>query len=842
MSLHFIRWFREIGIADVALVGGKNASLGEMYRELCSEGIRVPNGFAVTAEAYRFFLRTGALEQRLRDILRGLDTRDLPALADRGRQLRELILTTPLPEELQGQIKQAYAELCREYGPETDTAVRSSATAEDLPTASFAGQQESFLNVRGERALLDACRQCFASLFTNRAISYRVDRGFDHFAVALSIGVQRMVRSDLGAAGVLFTLDTESGFPDVVLINSSYGLGESVVKGRVDPDEFLVFKPTLQQGYRPILRRSVGAKQEKLIYATRGGRSTRTIPVPAEDRLRLSLTDDEVLTLARWGCVIEEHYSAKAGKRLPMDIEWAKDGRTDELFILQARPETVHALARQATTLDVFRLEASGAVAQALAPRVLLEGRSVGQKIGAGPVRIVKNVDELQDFQPGEVLVADMTDPDWEPTMKLAAAIVTNRGGRTCHAAIVSREIGVPCVVGTEKATAVLSQGQNVTVSCAEGEIGRVYDGLLPFQRHTVDLRCLPRPRTRVMMNVGNPDQAFTLSSLPNDGVGLAREEFIISGTIQVHPLALTRFDSLPEGPAKQRITELTHNYPNKPDYFVDRLAEGVGQIAAAFYPKDVIVRLSDFKTNEYAGLLGGEPFEPKEENPMIGFRGAARYYDDRYREGFLLECRALKKVREEMGLTNVKLMVPFCRTVEEGKQVLAVMAEAGLRRGSNGLEVYVMCEIPSNVVLTEEFAEIFDGFSIGSNDLTQLTLGLDRDSEIVAHLFDERNPAVMRLIRHVIRRAQACGRKIGICGQAPSDYPEFARFLVSCGIDSISLNPDTVLKTTREILEAEKELAAQTAPCAASSVPADFKKAAVSPLARPAAPTWKMP
>jgi pyruvate,water dikinase len=794
----YVRRFREVGIADVALVGGKNASLGEMYRELAPKGIRIPDGFATTADAYRYFLRANGLDGKIHDILLGLDTHDLGDLAARGRRVREAILAAPLPEDLQREIAQAYAELCREYGPDTDTAVRSSATAEDLPTASFAGQQESFLNIRGERALLDTCRQCYASLFTDRAISYRVDKGFDHSAVALSIGVQKMVRSDLGAAGVLFTLDTESGFPDVVLINSSYGLGESVVKGRVDPDEFLVFKPTLRQGKRPIVRRAVGAKQVKLVYATRGGRSTREVPVPAEDRGRLSLTDDEVLELARWGVMIEDHYSAKAGKPTPMDIEWGKDGRTGELFILQARPETVHALARAATSLEVYRLKGTGPV--------LVKGRSVGQKIGVGRARVIRDVDQLSDFRPGEVLVSDMTDPDWEPTMKMAAAIVTNRGGRTCHAAIVSREIGVPCVVGTESATSTIRDGQEVTVSCAGGELGVVYDGKLAFEKETLDLSGQGRPRTKVMVNVGDPEQAFALAALPNDGVGLAREEFIISSAIRVHPLALTRFDSLPAGPAREEIARLTRHYPDKPDYFVDRLAEGVGQIAAAFYPKDVIVRLSDFKSNEYARLLGGEPFEPKEENPMIGFRGASRYYDDRYREGFLLECRAMKKVREEMGLTNLKLMVPFCRTVEEGKKVLAVMAEAGLRRGENGLEVYVMCEIPSNVLLADEFAGVFDGFSIGSNDLTQLTLGLDRDSEIVAHLFDERDPAVTKLIAEVIRRARASGRKIGICGQAPSDYPEFARFLVECGIDSISLNPDTVLPTTRTILEAERK------------------------------------
>ncbi len=721
----FIRWFREIGIGDVGLVGGKNASLGEMYRELTSKGIRIPNGFAVTAEGYRHFFKASGLDQAIAKGLQGLDTRDYSNLAERGHKVRDAILAASLPDDLKREIVEAYGQLCGEYGPQTDTAVRSSATAEDLPTASFAGQQESYLNVRGDRAVLEACQQCIASLFTDRAISYRVDKGFDHTAVALSIGIQKMVRSDVGAAGVLFTLETESGFPDVVLINSSYGLGESVVKGRVDPDEFLVFKPTLKEGRRAILKHNVGSKQEKLIYTTRGGHSTRIVPVPVEDQRRLSLEDDDVMTLARWGCLIEDHYSTKAGRGVPMDIEWAKDGKSGELFILQARPETIHGLAQKKTSLEVYRLEQSG--------RVLLEGRSVGEKIGAGKARVVKNPDQLQSFRPGEVLVADMTDPDWEPAMKLASAIITNRGGRTCHAAIVSRELGVPCVVGTEQGTAVLRDGQEITVSCAEGEDGRVYDGLLKFSREVLDLGNLPRPRTHVMMNVGNPEQAFALSFLPNDGVGLAREEFIITSSIQVHPLALVHYESLADGPAKQKIAQLTAAFPQKPEYFVQRLAEGVGQIAAAFYPKDVIVRLSDFKTNEYAGLLGGENFEPKEENPMIGFRGALRYYDPRYREAFVLECQAMKRVREEMGLTNVKLMIPFCRTVDEGKRVLEVMAEVGLKRGVDGLEVYVMCEIPANVILAEDFAEIFDGFSIGSNDLTQLTLGLDRDSQIVA-------------------------------------------------------------------------------------------------------------
>ncbi len=798
----YIRWFHELTIADVPLVGGKNASLGEMYRELTSKGILIPNGFAVTAAAYRDWIKAGGLQEKISAILHGLNTHHLSDLANRGQQIRELLLNHPLTDALQEQVLEAYTKLGHEYGANPDTAVRSSATAEDLPTASFAGQQESFLNVRGPRAVLHACRECFASLFTDRAISYRVDKGFDHMAVALSIGIQKMVRSDLASAGVLFTIDTETGFPDVILINSSYGLGESVVKGRVDPDEFLVFKKTLKEGKKPILKRRVGAKQERMIYATRGGRSTRIIHVPAEERRQLSLSDDEVLALARWGCLIEEHYSRKAGKPMPMDIEWAKDGQNGKLYILQARPETVRAQAKQ-NMLEIFRLQSKG--------KALLQGRAVGEKIGSGTSRIIRHLEELNQFMPGEVLVADMTDPDWEPTMKMASAIVTNRGGRTCHAAIVSREIGVPCVVGTEKATEILTTGKEVTVSCSQGEVGQVYEGLIPFTKETISLGDIKRPKTKIMLNVGNPEQAFALASLPNDGVGLAREEFIISSFIKVHPLALIHFDQVPAGTVRDEIDRLTQHYPYKPDYFIHRLAEGVGQIAAAFYPKDVILRLSDFKSNEYAGLLGGSFFEIQEENPMIGFRGASRYYDKRYREGFELECRAMQVVREDMGLTNLKLMIPFCRTVEEGKRVLQVMEQSGLKRGVNGLEVYVMCEIPSNVLLAEEFAQIFDGFSIGSNDLTQLTLGLDRDSAIVAHLFDERNPAVMKLVADVIRRVKACGRKIGICGQAPSDYPEFARFLIQCGIDSVSLNPDAVLKTTVDIAATEQSLASQS-------------------------------
>lgn len=796
----YIRWFGEISIDDVPLVGGKNASLGELFRELSGQGVRAPDGFAVVADGYRRHLQVGGLEQDIRRILSDLDTNDLSNLAERGRKVRERILAVAIPDEVRDEILEAFGKLREREGGEIAVAVRSSATAEDLPTASFAGQQESYLNVRGERGLLDACQNCIASLFTDRAISYRVDKGFDHFAVALSIGVQRMVRSDLGAAGVMFTIDTESGFRDVILVSSSYGLGESVVKGRVDPDEFLVFKPTLKSGFRPIIKRSVGAKQEKLVYATRGPHGTKVVATSAEDRERLSLSDDDVLTLARWGCLIENHYSINAGRAMPMDIEWAKDGAEGDLYILQARPETVHSQARR-DQLDVYRLEQAG--------KILLEGKAVGEKIGSGPARVVRHVEELTSFRPGEVLVADMTDPDWEPTMTKAAAIVTNRGGRTCHAAIVSREIGVPCIVGAERATSILKTGQSITACCAEGEIGKVYEGSLAFVHETVSAECISRPKTKIMMNVGNPDQAFGLATIPNDGVGLAREEFIISSSIGVHPLALLRFDELPEGPDKEEIAHRARLHEKKEEFFVEKLAEGVGRIAAAFFPNDVIVRLSDFKTNEYAGLLGGQGFEPKEENPMIGFRGASRYYDPRYRDGFALECRAMKRVREDMGLVNVKLMIPFCRTVAEGKKVLEEMARCGLERGKNGLEVYVMCEIPANVILTEEFARIFDGFSIGSNDLTQLTLGLDRDSEIVAHLFDERNGAVMKLVEEVIKRAHACGKKVGICGQAPSDYPEFARFLVECGIDSISLNPDSVLRTTGDLIELEKRLAA---------------------------------
>lgn len=796
-AMDYVRWFDEIGMDDVPIVGGKNASLGEMARELGSRGINLAEGFAITAEAYRDFLKSAGLVERIAELLEGLNTQDAKQLQQRGRQIRQAILAAELPEELQDQIVAAYDRLGDGFGETLDVAVRSSATAEDLPDASFAGQQETYLNVQGHAALLQTCKRCFASLYTDRAISYRQDKGFDHSKVALSIGVQRMVRSDLATSGVMFSIDTETGFRNAVLINAAYGLGENVVQGSVNPDEFYVFKPTLAAGFRPILQRKLGSKEFKLVYDVGGGKMTKNVPVPPDDRARFAISDDEILTLARWAVTIEEHYSAKRGTFTPMDMEWAKDGLTGELYILQARPETVQSQ-RRGRQLEIYHVLDR--------PPVIVTGRSVGEKVALGPARVVKTLEELHEVQPGDVLVTDKTDPDWEPTMKKAAAIVTNRGGRTCHAAIVSRELGLPAVIGTERATELLRTGAKVTVSCAEGETGFVYDGEARFEVQKVDLARIERPRTKIMMNLGNPAEALRLSQLPNDGVGLARLEFIVSTYIKIHPMALLHPERLSAND-RRLIDELTAGYDDKPQYFVDKLAEGVAMIAAAFHPHDVIVRLSDFKTNEYANLIGGQPFEPVEENPMLGFRGASRYYHERYREGFALECRAMHKVRDDMGLTNLKLMVPFCRTIDEGQRVLDEMKRHGLVRGQDGLEIYVMCEIPSNVILAEEFAEIFDGFSIGSNDLTQLILGVDRDSEIVAPIFDERNAAVKQMIAKVIGVCRAKHRKIGICGQAPSDYPEFAQFLVEQGIDSISLNPDTILKTTLAVLETEKSI-----------------------------------
>jgi pyruvate, water dikinase len=785
-----ILWFEEVGIADIPLVGGKNASLGEMIRQLQPKGVNVPNGFATTAYAFRYFIEKAGLETKLRELFADLDIEDMNNLRDRGRMARALVLSTPFPEDLQMAIAMSYQKLCDcelSCGKEADVAVRSSATAEDLPDASFAGQQETYLNVYGANEVVDACHRCFASLFTDRAISYRTINGFDHFDIALSVGVQKMVRSDLASSGVMFSIDTETGFKNAALITAAYGLGENVVQGAVNPDEYFVFKPTLKQGFRPILEKRLGTKEIKMVYDIGGGKLTKNIPVPVSERVKFAITDDEILKLAEWACIIEDHYSEVRGKLSPMDIEWAKDGRTGELFIVQARPETVQSQ-KSGNILKNYKLNGSS--------DVLITGRAVGEMIGQGKANVILEVHNIEDFQAGQVLVTNKTDPDWEPIMKKASAIVTNQGGRTCHAAIIAREMGIPAIVGCGNATGVIKTGQEVTISCAEGEEGKVYEGLVPFEVVETSLDNLPKLSTKILMNVGNPEEAFGLSSIPCDGVGLARMEFIIANHIKAHPLALMNFDTLEDKAAKWEISQLTARYENKADFFVDKLAHGIGTIAAAFYPKPVVVRMSDFKSNEYANLLGGRAFEPVEENPMIGWRGASRYYDPKYREAYGLECLALKRVRDDMGLTNVIPMIPFCRTPEEGRKVLAEMEKHGLKRGENGLEVYVMCEIPSNVILADEFSQVFDGFSIGSNDLTQLTLGLDRDSSLVAHIFDERNEAVKSMICTIIQRAKANGRKIGICGQAPSDYPEFAKFLVEQGIDSISLNPDSVLKT----------------------------------------------
>jgi len=793
----FILWFKDLTINDVPLVGGKNASLGEMYRNLTTKGVVVPNGFAVTAYTYRYLLKKAKIKNEIRQILSDLDTHNMGNLAERGRKVREEILQAEFPEELKNAIINSYKKLCKEYGANTDVAVRSSATAEDLPDASFAGQQESYLNIKGEKALLEACKKCFASLFTNRAISYRVDKGFGHFKISLSIGVQKMVRSDLATSGVMFSIDTETGFRNVVLITGAYGLGENIVKGTVNPDQFYVFKPTLKN-FKPIISKKLGAKKIKMVYNKSGKASTKNINVSENDRNKFCINDDEILKLAKWAVIIEDHYSKKARKFKPMDMEWAKDGETGKLFIVQARPETVQSQ-KDVNILEDYILKEKS--------HVIITGLSVGTKIAAGKAHVIRNVSDIKNFKSGEVLITEKTDPDWEPIMKIASAIVTNKGGRTAHAAIIARELGIAAIVGTENGTEAIKSGLDVTVSCAEGEVGKIYKNKLKFIIRRTNLKKLKRPKTKIMMNVGNPDQAFEFSFIPNDGVGLAREEFIISSYIKIHPLALLHYSKLKDKRTKGIIDELTRAYKNKVDYFVDKLAQGVAMIAAAFYPKDVIVRMSDFKTNEYANLTGGQEFEPEEENPMLGWRGASRYYAGNYREAFGLECRAMKKAREEMGLTNIKLMIPFCRTVEEGKLVIKEMKKHGLIQGKNDLEIYVMCEIPSNVVLADEFAKIFDGFSIGSNDLTQLTLGLDRDSELVSSIYDERNKAVKRLIFEVIHKAKRNNKKIGICGQGASDFVDFARFLVDCGIDSISLNPDTVLKTTIAIEKEEKKL-----------------------------------
>jgi pyruvate,water dikinase len=789
----YIRFFEEFGIDDVPLVGGKNASLGEMFQKLSGQGVRVPHGFAITAQAYRYMLDKAGAWDRLHAELDELDPADVAALARKGKRAREIIYGAGLPDDLAAEILAAYRKLQEEYGEEVSLAVRSSATAEDLPTASFAGQQDSYLNINGEESLLDTCRRCFASLFTDRAIHYRVDQGFDQFKVSLSIGVMKMVRSDISSSGVMFSIDTESGFRDAVLVTGAYGLGENVVQGAVDPDEFYVHKPTYLAGHRAVLRRLIGDKAVKMILVEGETKNTtRNIPTPKSDRARFCLTDEDVLELAGYACTIEAHYGR------PMDMEWAKDGLDGKLYIVQARPETV-ASQHSATALESYVLEGRG--------KIIAEGRSVGERIASGVAKRIENPKHLSEFKPGEVLVTDTTTPDWEPVMKTAAAIITNRGGRTCHASIIARELGIPAVVGTGDATTCVPDGEVVTVSCADGDSGHVYLGEVGFHVDRTEVADMARPRTQIMINLGNPDLAFKTSFLPNDGVGLARMEFIISEYIRVHPLALLHPEKVDNPEARRTIDRLTQGYPDGSAFFVERLSEGIGTIAAAFWPKPVVVRMSDFKTNEYASLIGGAAFEPSESNPMLGFRGASRYAHPAYAEGFALECRAMRRVREQMGLTNVILMLPFVRRIAEADLVLQTMADLGLRRGENGLKVYAMCEIPNNVILIDEFAKRFDGFSIGSNDLTQLTLGVDRDSEIVAFDYDERDEGVKEMIRLAVEGCRRNGIHSGLCGQAPSDYPDMAEFLVRLGIESMSLNPDTVIKTTRQVLQVEKQL-----------------------------------
>lgn len=796
-----ILWFEEISIKDVPLVGGKNASLGEMYQNLTKKGINIPNGFATTSAAYWYFLdkakvkdgdKVKDLRQAIKDTLKDLNTHNIKNLSERGKKVRNLILSAEFPEDFKKEIIEDYKKLSKFCNQEqADVAVRSSATAEDLPGASFAGQQESYLNIRGEKQILEAVKKCVSSLFTDRAISYREDMGFGQLKIALSVGIQKMVRSDKASSGVMFSCDTESGFGDIVLINGSYGLGENIVKGRVNPDQYYVFETTLKKGFKPIVGKILGRKEQKLIYGS-GNKATVNLPVSPKDKKKFVLNDEEILALARWACIIEDHYKRS------MDTEWAKDGVDNKLYIVQARPETVQSR-KDVNVLEDYVLEKKG--------KIICTGLSVGKKIGQGKANRIMSIKDIDKFKKGDVLVTDMTDPDWEPIMKIASAIVTDSGGRTSHAAIVSREMGIPCVVGTRVGSQILKNGQSVTISCAEGEEGKIYEGLIPFAIKKTNISKLERPKTKIMMNLGEPSQALGLSFIPNDGVGLAREEFIINNSIKIHPLALINFNKLKDQKVKNKIEELVAGYPSKTQFYIDKLAEGIGKLASAFYPKEVIVRFSDFKTNEYANLIGGKDFEPKEENPMIGWRGASRYYDPKFKEAFGLECQAIKKVREVFGLDNVVVMIPFCRTVEEGKKVLKIMEEYGLKQGDKGMKVYVMAEIPSNVVLAEEFAKIFDGFSIGSNDLTQLTLGLDRDSQIVSHIFDERNLAVKTLIKQLIDVAKKYNRKVGICGDAPSSFLDFAEFLVESGIDSMSLTPDAIIKTTVAVLKLEKKL-----------------------------------
>ncbi len=801
----YIRWFKELCIDDVDLVGGKNASLGEMYQNLTALGVRVPNGFAVTATAYRDVLDDNNAWQALHTALDGLDPDDVKDLQARGEKARSIVYNCKLPEDLKAEILKGYVQLKQEYGEDISLAVRSSATAEDSPEASFAGQNESYLNISSEDALLDAYKRCLASNFTDRSIHYKYDNNFDLYKVHLSVVVMKMVRSDIGTSGVMFSLDTETGFKDVVFINAAFGLGENIVQGTIDPDSFYVHKPTFNKGFRAVLKRQLGSKEKRMVFTDKINTDNiatdyiKNIDTSTEERSHYSISDEDVMVLADYAIKVENHYSKKANHYKPMDMEWAKDGLDGHFYMVQARPETVESQ-KKGNVLEIYHLKETA--------EILARGQAIGTRIGAGKVRIINSVDSLSDFQPGEVLVADTTTPDWEPIMKTAAAIVTHRGGRTCHAAIVSRELGVPAIVGAGNAMEVLKNSQEVTVCCAEGETGKIYDGILDFEIQQTDLSQLAHPETAIMMNLGNPDQAFSFASLPVDGIGLARMEFIINEYIKAHPMALIHPEKV-DDVTRNKIAAMSVAYDDPTDFFIKTLAEGVATIAAAVYPKPCVVRMSDFKSNEYATLLGGHFFEPEEENPMIGFRGASRYTHPAYAAGFALECAAMKRVRDEMGLTNVKLMIPFCRRVQEGEQVLAAMAVNGLERGKNGLEVYVMCEIPNNVILIDEFAKLFDGFSIGSNDLTQLTLGVDRDSEIVAFDFDERDSGVKEMIRLAVTGAKRNGRHSGICGQAPSDYPEMAEYLVELGIDSISLNPDTVLTTTQLILEVEQRLRA---------------------------------
>lgn len=801
-SQKFILWFDEVGKDDVGLVGGKNANLGEMYQNLTKvqsetfegEKIQVPYGFAVSAYSYRYFIEKNQLDAKIREILTGLNTADIKALEAAGQKIRDLITSSQFPQELNDEILNAYHELSRRLSIESsvDVAVRSSATAEDLPDASFAGQQESYLNILGDHNLLEAIKKAFASLFTNRAISYRVDKNFDHFQVALSVAVQKMARSDRGSSGVMFTLDSDSGFRNVILINGSWGLGEFVVKGIVNPDEFIVFKPTLRNRFNAIISKKLGSKEKKLIYATDGNSATKEIQVTPNERQTFVLNDEQILQLAKWGVMIEEHYQK------PMDIEWAYDGEEKKLYIVQARAETVQAK-KNLKSLEEYKLEETG--------KILASGASVGRKIGQGRARFIKDPSQLSEFQKGEVLVAEITDPDWEPIMKIASAIVTNSGGRTSHAAIVSRELGIPAIVGCGNATSNIPTGTDITVSCADGDVGNVYEGMLKFHIETTDLTNFELPRTDIKMIVASPELVFNYAFIPNKGVGLAREEFIISNFIKIHPNALLDYDNLQDQEVKRQIDEMTKGYSNKVEFYIDKLSYGIAMIAAAFHPYEVLLRFSDFKSNEYANLIGGKLYEPHEENPMIGWRGASRYTDPAFSKAFALECEAIKKVRNQMGLTNLKVMIPFCRTPDEGRKVLEEMGKNGLNKGENGLEVWVMAEVPSNILLVDEFADIFDGFSIGSNDLTQLTLGLDRDSKLIAHIGNENNGAVHELIHQLIQKAHNKGKKVGICGQGPSDFPELAEFLVREGIDSISLNPDTVLKTAVKVKEVENSL-----------------------------------